>query len=100
MSYSNKFYEIMKLLGCGNSVATVCNKAGISFEELCEEAEKYNELKIELERWYPRFDFTVKPKEKKEETVKQTQSDSVKEEKDDVSGGKQSKQGQAKGKSK
>ena len=101
MSYSNKYYEVMSLLGCGYSVQTICDKASLTYDELCNLAEEYNELKIELIKWFPRYDFMVKPKEKKEKTVKQTESDEVKEEENgEISTGKQSKQRSAKGKSK
>jgi hypothetical protein len=100
MSYSNKFYEVSALLGCGLSVQTICERTGISFDDLCHLAEEYNELKIQLERWYPRYDFNVLPEdepEQKQETVndKVTETDitDIKEEEDEgtegISAGKQ-----------
>lgn len=95
MSSKNKYYEVMALIGCGYSVQTIIEKAGISYDELCEVCAEHTDLEIELKKWFPKYDFTVK-------AVKQTESDEIKEEKEDgkVSSGKQSVKGKAKGKSK
>ena len=93
MSLNSKYYEIMNLIGCGYSVQSICDKSGVSFDELCEICAEHPDLEIELKRWFPKYDFTVKH-------VKQTESDTVEEVKDDVSSRKQSVKGKAKGKSK
>ena len=51
--------RIMNELGTGLSVATLCQKLGISYNELCKEAEDLELLK-ELKNWYPLYDFRVK----------------------------------------
>lgn len=93
MSLNSKYFEIMNLIGCGYSVQTICDKSGVSFDELCEICAEHPDLEIELKRWFPKYDFTVK-------AVKQTQSDMIEEVKDDVSSRKQSVKGQSKRKSK
>lgn len=55
----------MQLLGTGLSVQTLCDRAGITFEDLCDLAAEYPDLGIELGRWYKKYDFTSKPKDTK-----------------------------------
>lgn len=93
MSLRSKYYEVMNLIGTGLSVQTICDRAGLTFDKLCEVCAEYTDLEIELKKWFPKYDFTVK-------AVKQTQSDTTEEQEDDVSSGKQSVKGKAKGKSK
>lgn len=93
---SSKYFEIMALIGCGYSVQSICEKAGITFDELCEVCAEHTDLEIELKKWFPKYDFTVKAKDKV------TLSD-IEEEKDEgkerVSAGKQASR-KPKGKSK
>lgn len=90
----NKHVEIMNLLGNGYSVQTICEMAGLSFEQLCELTAQHGDLRDELERWFPKYDFTVHAAQ----DVKLTQSNT--EDKDVVSKGKQTRSGKSKGKSK
>lgn len=74
--------EILNLLGTGLSVQTLVERAGITFDQLCQLAEQYPDLHTELNRWYKLYDFTVKkqqdkekenkPLETKEKTAKKT----------------------------
>lgn len=52
--------KVMNLLGTGLSVRSLCERADISFDELCKLAEEYPELHRELKRWYKRYEFTPK----------------------------------------
>lgn len=98
MSSKNKYYEVRDLIGCGYSVKSICDKAELTFDELCDLCAEHHDLEIELKRWFPKYDFTVKVKN---ETVKQTESDEKVEEEDGkVSAGKQGIKGKTKGKSK
>lgn len=100
MSLNSKYYEIMNLIGCGYSVQTICDKSGVSFDGLCEICAEHPDLEIELKRWFPKYDFTVKETPKVND--KMTSND-IKEETDEgkerVSAGKQSSR-KPKGKSK
>lgn len=49
--------EVMQLLGTGLSVQTLVDRAGITFDQLCELAAQYPDLHHELKRWYKRYDF-------------------------------------------
>lgn len=51
---------VLELLGQGLSVYKICERLGISFNELCEMAEEFGSLKSELKRWYPNYNFDVK----------------------------------------
>lgn len=98
MSSKSKYYEVRDLIGCGYSVQSICDITSLSFDELCALCAEHHDLEIELKRWFPKYDFTVKVKN---ETVKQTESDEKVEEEDgEVSDGEQSIKGKAKGKSK
>lgn len=51
--------SILNELGRGYSVNTICTRLGITYNELCKEAEDlevYNSLK----RWFPLYDFKAK----------------------------------------
>lgn len=91
MYSKSKYYEVMGLIGCGLSVQTICDRAGISFDDLCEVCAHHTDLEIELKKWFPKYDFTVKETSKVNDKV--TLSD-IKEETDEgkegVSAGKQS----------
>ena len=78
MSLRSSYYEVMNLIGKGLSVQTICDRAGLTFDELCEVCAEHTDLEIELKKWFPKYDFTVKV----------TKND-TKEVKDDVSSGQQ-----------
>lgn len=82
MSLNSKYYEIMNLIGCGYSVKSICDKSGVSFDELCEICAEHPDLEIELKRWFPKYDFTVKETPKVND--KMTETD-IKEETDEGS---------------
>lgn len=70
----------MQLLGTGLSVQTLCDRAGITFETLCDLAAEYPDLNTELKRWYKRYEFTVnkkdiKPLEAKEKPAKRKKTE-------------------------
>lgn len=69
-----KKIEVLQLLGTGLSVSTLLIRTGLSYEDLCEMASDYLDLGTELKRWYPRYDFTVKPKEEPMVEVKPEQN--------------------------
>lgn len=57
--------SILNELGRGYSVNTICTRLGITYNELCKEAEDlevYNSLK----RWFPLYDFKAKEEVKQE----------------------------------
>lgn len=58
--------EILRLLGCGLSVNTLCSKLNISYSSLCKAAAESMTLYNELKKWYPAYDFTVKPEPKED----------------------------------
>ena len=64
--------KVMNLLGTGLSVRSLCERADISFDELCKLAEEYPELHRELKRWYKRYEFIVKPDKSLETKEKPT----------------------------
>lgn len=64
MSLRSKYYEVMNLIGTGLSVQTICDRAGLTFDELCEVCAEYTDLEIELKKWFPKYDFTVKANDK------------------------------------
>ena len=72
--------KVLDNLGCGLSVASLCTKLDISYEELCslaqEDAEVYNQLK----RWYPKYDFLAE--HKKEDKPLKSKKKTQKTEKD------------------
>ena len=63
-SLANKM-QVMQLLGTGLSVQTLSDRVNLSYDQLCDLAAEYPDLGIELKRWYPKYDFTVKPKDTK-----------------------------------
>lgn len=52
--------EVMQLLGTGLSVQTLVDRAGITFDQLCDLAAQYPDLHNELKRWYKRYEFIAK----------------------------------------
>ena len=52
--------EVMNSLGKGLSVRSIMERTGITYNQLCQLAEQYPDLLKELNRWYKRYDFTVK----------------------------------------
>ena len=96
MSSKNKYYEVRDLIGCGYSVQSICDKAELTFDELCNLCAEHHDLEIELKRWFPKYDFTVKVNDKMTET-------DIKEETDEGSEGVSTRKqisGKPKGKSK
>lgn len=82
MSSKSKYYEVRDLIGCGYSVKSICDKTSLSFDELCALCAEYPDLEIELKRWFPKYDFTVKETPKVND--KMTETD-IKEETDEGS---------------
>lgn len=81
MTYSiNEKIEVQLLLGTGLSVFSVCKAAHISYEDLCVMADQFADLKADLKKWYPKYDFEVKVTVTKKtpdndtNTVKQTEN--------------------------
>ena len=54
--------KVLDNLGCGLSVASLCTKLDISYEELCSLAQEDTEVYNQLKRWYPKYDFLAEPK--------------------------------------
>lgn len=75
MSLRSKYYEVMGLIGTGLSVQTICDRAGLTFDELCEVCAEHTDLEIELKKWFPKYDFTVKVNDKVTETDIKEESD-------------------------
>lgn len=67
MSQIQSIVNILQDLGCGLSVNTLITKHNITFDELCNLASQNTQLKQQLIKWYPLYDFEVK-------TVKQTET--------------------------
>lgn len=65
MNYLKSKMEVMNLLGCGYSVASLINKLGLTYNELCDLYAEYPDLARELNRWYPLYDFRCKKEEEK-----------------------------------
>lgn len=63
MNYLKSKMEVMNLLGCGYSVASLINKLGLTYNELCDLYAEYPDLARELNRWYPLYDFRCKKEE-------------------------------------
>ena len=72
--------KVLDNLGCGLSVASLCTKLEISYEELCSLAQEDTEVYNQLKRWYPKYDFLAEPK--KEDKPLKRQRKTQKTEKD------------------
>lgn len=60
MSQIQSIVNILQDLGCGLSVQTLITKHNISYDELCNLASQNTQLKQQLNKWYPLYDFEVK----------------------------------------
>ena len=60
MSQIQSIVNILQDLGCGLSVNTLIHKHNITFDELCNLASQNTQLKQQLNKWYPLYDFEVK----------------------------------------
>lgn len=87
--------KVLDSLGIGWSVQTICDKLGITYEDLCKLAQEDSEVYTQLHRWFPLYNFLdekiedkplkTKKKSKKQEKVNDTEVSEVK----DVSEGEQ-----------
>lgn len=66
MSPIQSIVNILQDLGCGLSVQTLITKHNITYDELCNLASQNEQLKQQLYKWYPKYNFEVN------DTVKQT----------------------------
>ena len=71
--------KVLDNLGCGLSVASLCTKLEISYEELCSLAQEDTEVYNQLKRWYPKYDFLAEPK-KEDKPLKSKKKSTKKEE--------------------
>lgn len=74
--------KVLDNLGCGLSVASLCTKLDISYEELCSLAQEDTEVYNQLKRWYPKYDFLAEPKKedkplKRQRKTQKTEEESV-----------------------
>lgn len=74
--------KVLDNLGCGLSVASLCTKLEISYEELCSLAQEDTEVYNQLKRWYPKYDFLAEPKKedkplKRQRKTQKTEEESV-----------------------
>jgi len=76
--------KVLDNLGCGLSVASLCTKLNISYEELCSLAQEDTEVYNQLKRWYPKYDFLAEPKKedkplKRQRKTQKTEEDTTEE---------------------
>lgn len=71
--------KVLDNLGCGLSVASLCAKLNISYEELCSLAQEDTEVYNQLKRWYPKYDFLAEPKKEDKPLKRQRKTKEVKE---------------------
>jgi len=74
--------KVLDNLGCGLSVASLCTKLNISYEELCSLAQEDTEVYNQLKRWYPKYDFLAEPKKedkplKRQRKTQKTEEDTT-----------------------
>lgn len=51
--------EILKNLGCGLSVESLCAKVGITYSDLCKLAQEDVGVFNALKKWYKRYDLLL-----------------------------------------
>ena len=72
--------KVLDNLGCGLSVASLCTKLDISYEELCSLAQEDTEVYNQLKRWYPKYDFLAEPKKEDKPLKRQRKTHKTEEE--------------------
>lgn len=72
--------KVLDNLGCGLSVASLCTKLDISYEELCSLAQEDTGVYNQLKRWYPKYDFLAEPKKEDKPLKRQRKTQKTEEE--------------------